>query len=216
MKVIQELDLDNNRILNALLQLNPSLVGTGLKGKFGINTQGALVYIANYGGGGDPILNALKELVDDGNGFITIDKTQDNKDIIKLDTTALLNLIIQDDDVSETSTWSSQKISTLLGNVNQLSVIWLTSSDPNPFVLTWDTGEIYDSAGDIITGTTWADVYGQHPTFDCWLEVAPGIYQPSDMTTPTIIMKTTLGDEHQIDTVSFNFSGLGAKIKITI
>lgn len=222
MIAIQDLDLDNNRLLKALLELEPDLSLLGLKGKIGINAQGALIYIANYNGA-TPIINTIKELLpgpeatdDPAYGLVTIDKDQDNKDYISINLTTLRSILFDDGDISTESTWTSSKISELITKTSPVSIIW-REPDPNPLLLDWINDPAMDITGNpVASGNTWAEVYGNNPSFDIWLEVAPGIYQPSLSVTPTIFMSTEVGEERVISNISIDLSGLKSKIKITI
>lgn len=129
-KLIQNLDIDNNLILNVRLELSPNLTqGVDKLGKFGINSVGAFVYVAGYNNG-VPVINNIKPYVavpsiEGDETFLKITNDITNfKNGIALDIMKLINRIIKDgEEPLENSTWSSQKITQELALVYSTPVL---------------------------------------------------------------------------------------------
>lgn len=112
-KFIQNIDVDNNEIKNVRLQDTPNLADLNIKGKFGL-IDGAIAYIAGYDGV-SPIVNYLRELIpyEDGDfpsGIQIIKGINGFKDGIALDRDTVYLIIIDDNEISDSTTWSSQRI----------------------------------------------------------------------------------------------------------
>lgn len=130
-EIIQHLSLSDNELQNAKLQNTPNLTGPGLTGKIGIDSLGAIVYIAGYSGS-NPIINRLKELIvqpsEPGETpLLKITKdVQGHKDAISINLEALLTRLLRDEEIINQATWSSTRIveyvNATLGATNPLPI----------------------------------------------------------------------------------------------